>query len=227
MRGRRRGGGVARADDAATSCCHKPLLSCRNRSCHDLHTRAAALVGDGDAILFAHGFLGSVYDFAHAAEALASDGFTVVAPELPESLCASSFSIKAVHMAEGLYRARHPGRMEVHPAQVDRSGLQWPRVLLDGAHNPMGALVLASQLKTYLPAGPRILLFSARPDKDVGAMMEALAPHIDRVIVTAIPDTPMPDLEVLSAVARQHGAWVDVEPDLEQALGQAREEAGP
>ena len=44
---------------------------------------------DGDAILFAHGFLGSVYDFAHAAEALAADGFTVVAPELPESLCAS------------------------------------------------------------------------------------------------------------------------------------------
>ena len=44
---------------------------------------------DGDAIMFAHGFLGSVYDFAHAAEALASDGFTVVAPELPESLSAS------------------------------------------------------------------------------------------------------------------------------------------
>jgi len=44
---------------------------------------------DGDAILFAHGFLGSVYDFAHAAEALAADGFTVIAPELPESLCAS------------------------------------------------------------------------------------------------------------------------------------------
>ena len=44
---------------------------------------------EGDAILFAHGFLGSVYDFAHAAEALAADGFTVVAPELPESLTAS------------------------------------------------------------------------------------------------------------------------------------------
>ena len=42
-----------------------------------------------DCILFAHGFLGSVYDFAHAAEALAADGFTVVAPELPESLSAS------------------------------------------------------------------------------------------------------------------------------------------
>ena len=39
-------------------------------------------------VLFAHGFLGSVYDLAHVAEALASDGFTVVAPELPESLTA-------------------------------------------------------------------------------------------------------------------------------------------
>lgn len=44
---------------------------------------------ESDCIMFAHGFLGSVYDFAHAAEALAADGFTVVAPELPESLCAS------------------------------------------------------------------------------------------------------------------------------------------
>ena len=44
---------------------------------------------NGHAIIFAHGFLGSVYDFSHAAEALAADGFTVVAPELPESLSAS------------------------------------------------------------------------------------------------------------------------------------------
>ena len=43
----------------------------------------------GDHLVFAHGFLGSVYDFAHAAEQLAADGFTVVAPELPESLSAS------------------------------------------------------------------------------------------------------------------------------------------
>ncbi|KAL1503119.1 hypothetical protein AB1Y20_011182 [Prymnesium parvum] len=53
---------------------------------------------DGDAILFAHGFLGSVYDFAHAAEALAADGFVVAAPELPESLSASYVA------AEGMSR---------------------------------------------------------------------------------------------------------------------------
>ena len=43
----------------------------------------------GDAIVFAHGFLGSPYDMAHICEALAADGFTVAAPELPESLTAS------------------------------------------------------------------------------------------------------------------------------------------
>ena len=57
--------------------------------------------------------------------------------------------------------------------------------------------------------------------------MEALAPKVDRVIITAIPDTPLPDLEVLSTIAKEHGAWVDVEPDLEQALDQARDYAAP
>ena len=90
----------------------------------------------------------------------------------------------------------------------------------------MAAQVLANQVKTYLPERPRILLFSARPDKDVAAMMEALAPEVDRVVVTAIPDTPLPDLEVLSNVAHHHGAWVDVEPDLDEALSHARQEAG-
>ena len=69
---------------------------------------------DGDAILFAHGFLGSVYDFAHAAEALAADGFTVVAPELPESLCASYVPPDGLGREEIIAAARElvgaPGR---------------------------------------------------------------------------------------------------------------------
>ena len=53
----------------------------------------------GDAIMFAHGFLGSPFDMAHACEALAADGFTCVAPELPESLSATF-----AEQAEGLTR---------------------------------------------------------------------------------------------------------------------------
>jgi hypothetical protein len=43
----------------------------------------------GDSIMFTHGFLGSPLDSAHICEALAERGFTVSAPEFPESLCAS------------------------------------------------------------------------------------------------------------------------------------------
>ena len=42
-----------------------------------------------DAIIFAHGFLGSRFDQAHVCEALASDGFVVLAPEFAESLAGS------------------------------------------------------------------------------------------------------------------------------------------
>ena len=60
----------------------------------------------GDCLLFAHGFLGSIYDFAHAAEALAADGFTVVAPELPESLSASYIPTESLTRDEILAAAR-------------------------------------------------------------------------------------------------------------------------
>lgn len=54
--------------------------------------------GDGSAsplplkapvVILAHGCLGSRYDLSHLAEALASEGFTVLSPEYPESLSAS------------------------------------------------------------------------------------------------------------------------------------------
>jgi dienelactone hydrolase len=40
-------------------------------------------------IIFAHGYLGSRYDMMHICEELASKGFVVAAPEMPESLSAS------------------------------------------------------------------------------------------------------------------------------------------
>lgn len=154
-------------------------------------------------------------------------GNAALACAAAESLAAHGYAIKAVHLAEGLQRARHAGRMELRPALVDHEGEFWPAMLLDGAHNPMGAATLASQIHMFLPARPRVLLFSVRPDKDATAMMAALAPKVDRVVVTSIPDSPLPDLDALTATARNHGAWVDVEPDLSVALGRARQEAGP
>ena len=60
-------------------------LPCGAAAWESLPSRAR----EGDTLVFAHGFLGSPYDLAHICEALACDGYTVLAPELPESLAAS------------------------------------------------------------------------------------------------------------------------------------------
>ena len=64
-------------------------LPCGTAPLDGLPTSYSGGARQGDAIIFAHGFLGSAYDCAHICEALASDGFLVCAPEMPESLAAS------------------------------------------------------------------------------------------------------------------------------------------
>lgn len=148
---------------------------------------------------------------AAAAEALAADGFHFSAPQ----------------MAEGLARARHPGRLERREARVGSDGRPWPAVLLDGAHNAMGARTLARQVVGYLPERPRVLVFAARPDKDHAALLGALVPTVDAVVVTSVPHAGMADPVALAALARQVGAHeVLVEQAPVAALGVARSLAG-
>lgn len=52
-------------------------------------TNVLPLPSSGPVVLLAHGFLGSRFDLSHLAEELASQGFIVVSPEMPESLAAS------------------------------------------------------------------------------------------------------------------------------------------
>lgn len=117
---------------------------------------------DGDAILFAHGFLGSVYDFAHAAEALASDGFTVVAPELPESLCASYIPPDGLGREEIIAAAREligaPGRWGIfgHSAGAGSSLFQPGEYLLGRAAFAGGA----GRIAAYASSDPLFLCSS-------------------------------------------------------------------
>ena len=52
-------------------------------------TNVMPLPSSGPVVVLAHGFLGSRFDLSHLAEELASQGFIVVSPEMPESLAAS------------------------------------------------------------------------------------------------------------------------------------------
>lgn len=144
-----------------------------------------------------------------------------------ESLCAHGFHFKPYHMAEGLQRARHPGRLERREPQVDADGRSWPAILLDGAHNPMGARALARHIPLFLSERPRVLLFGAREDKDHATMLDALLPHVDEVVLTATAETPLASPELLAALLHRRITRVTVEPSLPRALTHARACATP
>lgn len=80
----------------------------------------------------------------------------------------------------GVESASWPGRMEMFPGP--------PRVLLDGAHNPGGAVALAESLAD-IPRDALILVTGMVGDKDADGILAPLLPLADRVIAVtpAIP----------------------------------------
>lgn len=144
-----------------------------------------------------------------------------------ESLAAHGFNFRAVHLAEGLRRARHPGRLDRRERGIDAAGRRWPAMLLDGAHNPLGAHVLGPQVRRWLPERPRVMLFTTRLDKDVAGILGALGEHVDSLVLTRLPDQPAPPLEPVMRAAREHGLDLHVEHDLDGALDLALDRAGP
>ncbi len=147
-----------------------------------------------------------------------------------EALGGLGFHLKAHHLAEGLYRARHRARLErIEPPEEPG----WPAILIDGAHNPMGARTLARQVETYLPERPRVMLYGVNPDKDVRTMLASLVPRVDAVVLTQSSAVAVPDFERyqkrVEAIARRKGTRTAalVRPDAREALATACTLAGP
>lgn len=84
------------------------------------------------------------------------------------------FAVGDAAMRAGLAAARNPGRLE------------WlaPDVLVDGAHNPEGAVALAHFLEGLARDRRRTLVLGGGVDKDVRAVAASLQHVVDRVVVT-------------------------------------------
>ena len=76
----------------------------------------------------------------------------------------------------GFASATSPGRLEV----VRRS----PTVIVDAAHNPHGAAVLANALQDSFTFDHIIGVISVMADKDVQGVLEALEPVMQEIVVT-------------------------------------------
>lgn len=87
----------------------------------------------------------------------------------------ANVELDADKVAAGLAEASNPGRLE------------WlrPNLLIDGAHNPAGAVPLASYLATLPWDRRRTLLLGGGTDKDVRGVATTLASVVDRIYTTA------------------------------------------
>jgi dihydrofolate synthase/folylpolyglutamate synthase len=91
-------------------------------------------------------------------------------------VAAQVLGIDGATIQRGLAQTRWPGRLE--PLSY-----QGRTFLLDGAHNPEGALRLAEAVRA-LQAAPLPLIVAASADKDLAAIAAALGAVASRVIVT-------------------------------------------
>ena len=80
----------------------------------------------------------------------------------------------------GLANTNVPGRMELVWKQ--------PRIIVDGAHNPVAINALMRGMGSHVPYDSMICIFGCCDDKDVDTMLESLAIGGDKIIFTAAED---------------------------------------
>jgi dihydrofolate synthase/folylpolyglutamate synthase len=128
----------------------------------------------------------------------------------------------AMHdVRRGLAEVTLPGRFQVLPGR--------PQIVLDVAHNPEAAAVLAENLATSGYARETIAVFGMLRDKDVAGVVRAVAQRITRWhLATTAGPRGMP-AEELAPIVREAGAvgslslHADVADALRAAQGEAAE----
>jgi len=120
----------------------------------------------------------------------------------------------------GMSAVRWPGRLEWIRGASGRGDL-----LLDGAHNPAGALTLATFLRG-LPGPPPVVLYGAMNGKQLDAMVEPLGSLVQSVVITRPSVQRAADPDEVAGIVRGHVDDVEVVPDPSRALDRARRLAG-
>jgi dihydrofolate synthase/folylpolyglutamate synthase len=113
-----------------------------------------------------------------------------------------------------------PGRFQVLPGR--------PQVVLDVAHNPEAAAVLAANLGESGFSPETIAVFGMLKDKDIAGVVRAVAPRITRWHLATLPGTRGADAALLAGVLLKEKIQTPFfeHATLAEALGAARSEAG-
>jgi dihydrofolate synthase/folylpolyglutamate synthase len=113
-------------------------------------------------------------------------------------------------MVAGLREVNWPGRLEMVASS--------PKVVLDGAHNPAGALVLREFLKKQFQYRHLILLIGVMKDKDIESILHLLAPLADHIILTQPNNDRAAPPTLLKKVLGKNGKRTEIIEDLKEAI---------
>jgi dihydrofolate synthase/folylpolyglutamate synthase len=151
---------------------------------------------------------------AHQAENAA------VAVGLVEMLAAHGIEVGEGAVRVGIESVSWPGRFEI----VRRR----PYVVLDGAHDELGAAALAATLESVFPSRRVVLVLGTGRDKTAELIADRICPLADRVILTASSSPRALDAHELQRKVFGHcrhtAAYTPVSLALREALDQAKRE---
>jgi dihydrofolate synthase/folylpolyglutamate synthase len=106
---------------------------------------------------------------------------------------------------------------------IEQDGVEW---LLDVAHNPEAAGVLAATLGSGQHAGQTTVIIGMLDDKDIDGVVEPLNQHVDRwIAVTAESHRAVPAGELARQIANVCGRPCLIAETLEEAMESARRDA--
>lgn len=120
----------------------------------------------------------------------------------------------ALHM--GVANTLWPGRLEL----INQN----PAIILDGAHNPDGALALRKALDKYYPNQPVQFVFGMMGDKDMQSVIKTLITEKDTVHTVMVSNNNR--AATVEALTELIGSNAVAESDLMTAYGKALEQAG-
>ncbi len=111
---------------------------------------------------------------------------------------------------QGLAAARWPGRLE-HWDTSAVLGRPGPTLVVDGAHNPPAAAVLAEALAERWPGRPRHFILGCSLDKDIDGLLAALLPGAASVTtIRAAHPRALPAAELAERLRRLPDAPPDI-----------------
>lgn len=128
--------------------------------------------------------------------------------------------VSAGAIRQGLADVRLPGRFQVLPGT--------PRIVVDVAHNPEAARVLADNLGDMGFHPETWAVFGMLADKDVEATARAMSQRVDHWLLASLPGPRGLSADALAARLRAAGVVAPMAsfPDVASALAVARERAG-